>query len=217
MDLAADEAAAAERVGSGKFYIHEKKQITLMNLKKYTPLLIVGGIAVFIFLGAMISYNGLVSADVNVDTAWGQVQSVYQRRADLIPNLVNTVKGARDFEQGTLIEITEARSRWQGARTPEEQVAAANQLEGALGRLLVVVENYPELKTNQNFLALQDELAGTENRINVERQRYNEAVGTYNAKVRRFPTVMIAGLFGFEQRDFFEAQTGAENAPTVTF
>jgi len=217
VDLAADEAAAAERVGSGKFYIHEKKQITLMNLKKYTPLLIVGGIAFFIFLGAMISYNGLVSADVNVDTAWGQVQSVYQRRADLIPNLVNTVKGARDFEQGTLIEITEARSRWQGARTPEEQVAAANQLEVALGRLLVVVENYPELKTNQNFLALQDELAGTENRINVERQRYNEAVGTYNAKVRRFPTVMIAGLFGFEQRDFFEAQTGAENAPTVTF
>ena len=188
-----------------------------MNFKKYTPLLIVGAVVVLFFLWAMISYNGLVSADVNVDTAWGQGQSVYQRRADLIPNLVNTVKGARDFEQGTLIEITEARSRWQGARTPDEQVAAANQLEGALGRLLVVVENYPELKTNQNFLALQDELAGTENRINVERQRYNEAVGNYNSKVRRFPTVMIAGLFGFDQRNFFEANAGAENAPTVTF
>jgi len=188
-----------------------------MNVKKYTPILIVGGILVLFFLWAMASYNGLVGSEVKVDTAWGQVQSVYQRRADLIPNLVNTVKGAKDFEQKTLTDITEARSRWQGAKTPQDQVEAANGIESALARLLVVVENYPELKSNQNFLALQDELAGTENRINVERQRYNEAVGDYNTRLRKFPTVIIAGLFGFDAREFFAASAGAENAPVVTF
>ncbi len=163
------------------------------------------------------SYNGLVSAEVGVDTAWGQVQSVYQRRADLVPNLVETVKGIRDFEKETFLAITEARSRWQTASTPQEQVAATNQLESAIGRLLVVVENYPQLKSNENFLALQDELAGTENRINVERQRYNEAVGAYNKKVRVFPGVIVASMFGFEKREFFAAEAGAENAPTVDF
>ncbi len=163
------------------------------------------------------SYNGLVGAEVKVDTAWGQVQSVYQRRADLVPNLVQTVKGIRDFEKETFLAVTEARSRWQGASTPQEQVAATNQLESAISRLLLVVENYPDLKSSQNFLALQDELAGTENRINVERQRYNEAVGEYNKKIRTFPRVIVASLFGFEKREFFEAEAGAENVPDVDF
>ena len=191
-----------------------------MNAKgkiKHLPWMIVGGIVVLVLLWGMVAYNGLVSAEVGVDTAWGQVQSVYQRRADLIPNLVNTVKGAKNFEQSTIIAVTEARSRWAGAKTASEQVTAANGLESALSRLLVVVENYPELKSNQNFLALQDELAGTENRINVERQRYNEGVGTYNKKLRTFPTVIIARMLGFEKRDFFAAEKGAEKVPVVGF
>ena len=185
--------------------------------KKHLPWIIPVGIALIFILWTIGSYNGLVNAQVNVDTSWGQVQSVYQRRADLIPNLVETVKGVRDFERETFTAITEARSRWQTASTPQEQVAAANNLESTLARLLVVVENYPQLKSNENFLALQYELAGTENRINVERQRYNEAVGTYNKKTRTFPSVIIASLFGFEQREFFEADAGADKAPKVTF
>lgn len=175
------------------------------------------GLVILTLLWTVGAYNGLVGAEVNVDKAWGQVQSVYQRRADLIPNLVETVKGAKNFEQSTVLAVTEARSRWTGARTASEQVAAANQLEGALSRLLVVVENYPDLKSNQNFLALQDELAGTENRVNVERQRYNEAVGDYNKRLRRFPTVIVASMFGFDKREFFEAEKGAEKAPRVGF
>ena len=174
-------------------------------------------VVVLLVLWFIGSYNGLVRAEVSVDTAWGQVQSVYQRRADLVPNLVETVKGIRDFEKETFLAITEARSRWQGATTPREQVAATNALESAIGRLLVVVENYPQLRSSENFLALQDELAGTENRINVERQRYNEAVGEYNSKIRTFPRVVVASLFGFEKREFFEAQAGAEEAPSVDF
>lgn len=185
--------------------------------KKHLPWIIPAGIALILVLWLMGSYNGLVSAQVNVDTSWGQVQSVYQRRADLIPNLVETVKGVRDFEKETFTAITEARSRWQSAKTPQQQVAAANGLESSLARLLVVVENYPQLKSNENFLALQDELAGTENRVNVERQRYNEAVGAYNKKTRKFPSVIVASLFGFEPREFFEADAGADKAPKITF
>lgn len=163
------------------------------------------------------AYNGLVNANVEVDKAWGQVQSVYQRRADLIPNLVNTVKGYATHEKDLLEEITNARSQWSNAKSPTEQVTAANNLESAVSRLLVVVENYPDLKANQNFLALQDELAGTENRINVERQRFNDAVSNYNKKILKFPSNIIANIFGFEKREFFEAKTGAENAPEVNF
>ena len=165
----------------------------------------------------MATYNNLVRSEVAVDTAWGQVQSVYQRRADLIPNLVETVKGVKDFEKETYLAVTEARSKWQSATTPEQKVAAANQLESTLSKLLVTVENYPQLKSNENFLALQDELAGTENRINVERQRYNEAVGAYNQKIRVFPGTLVAKMFGFEPKAFFEANAGAENAPAVKF
>jgi len=174
-------------------------------------------IPVIIVLWVIMTYNALISSQVGVDTAWGQVQTVYQRRVDLIPNLIETVKGAKDFEQSVLVQITEARSKWQNALTQNQRVEAANGIESALSRLLVVVENYPQLKSNQNFLALQDELAGTENRISVERQRYNSAVGIYNTKIRKLPTNLIAGIFGFEKREFFQAEKGAENAPKVKF
>jgi LemA protein len=179
--------------------------------------IVVIAVIVVIVLGVIGMYNGLVRSDVNVDNAWGNVQAVYQRRADLIPNLVETVKGAKNFEQQTLTAITAARSAWTNAKTPEDQVAAANGMESALSRLMVVVENYPELKSNANFLALQDELANTENKIAVERQRYNTAVQDFNTKVRVFPTNIVAGIFNFEKRTFFQSAPGAENAPNVQF
>ena len=189
--------------------------------KKLSKKLIAGisiiGILVILIIWFGASYNGLIKRQVEVDKSWGNVQSVYQRRADLIPNLVNTVKGFAKQELTVFTEVTNARSAWANAKTTEKQVNAANGLESAISRLLLVVENYPLLKSDQNFLALQDELAGTENRINVERQRYNEAVSEYNKRVRVIPSNIVAGLFGFEQRTFFEAASGAENAPNVAF
>lgn len=174
------------------------------------------------------SYNRLVTLDQNVNKKWGDVQTVYQRRSDLIPNLVNTVQGAANFEKSTLTEVTNARAsvgRIQldptkaptDAKQLEEFQAAQGQLSNALSRLLVVVERYPELKSNQNFLGLQAQLEGTENRISVERNNFNGAVQDFNVAVRRFPTNLIAGMFGFSQRPFFQAQQGAEKAPTVNF
>ena len=179
-------------------------------------------------LALMGSYNRLVTLDQNVNKKWGDVQSVYQRRADLIPNLVNTVQGAANFEKSTLTEVTNARAsvgRVQidpskaptDARQLAEFQAAQGQLSTALSRLLVVSERYPELKANQNFLGLQAQLEGTENRISVERNNFNGAVQEFNVAVRRFPTNLIAGMFGFSQRPFFQAQQGAERAPTVNF
>jgi LemA protein len=179
--------------------------------------IVVIAVIVLIILSTISLYNGLVRSEVNVDNAWGNVQVQYQRRADLIPNLVETVKGAADFEQGTLTEITAARSAWTNARTPEEQVAAANGMESALSRLMVVVENYPTLTATQNFQDLQAQLEGTENRVSVERQRYNTAVQDFNTKARVFPTNIVAGMFGFKQRTFFASASGAENAPVVVF
>lgn len=173
-------------------------------------------------------YNGLVRSQQAVDGQWAQVQNVYQRRADLIPNLVNTVSGAANFEKSTLTEITNARASVgqvkidpNKAPTDPAQLAefqrAQGQLSSALSRLLVVVERYPELKANQNFLTLQAQLEGTENRISVERNKFNEVVQSYNTQVRSFPTNFIAGMFGFAPRPFFQAQPGAERAPTVNF
>lgn len=179
--------------------------------------IVIIAVLVIIVLSVVGVYNSLVRAEVNVDNAWAQVQTAYQRRADLIPNLVETVKGARDFEQETLIAITQARSAWTSAKTAEEQVAAANQMESALSRLLVVVENYPQLKATQAFQDLMVQLEGTENRIAVERKRYNDAVGAFNTKIRVFPNNIIAGMFGFEKRTFFEATPGAETPPSVKF
>ena len=162
-------------------------------------------------------YNTLVTQDNNVGEKWGNVESQYQRRVDLIPNLVSTVKGYAAHEEKLFTEITELRSRWQGATTVDEKMNAANGLEGAIGRLMVVVENYPDLKASENFLSLQDELAGTENRVAVARQDYNAAVKKYNDAVRKVPTNIIASIFGFERKESFEAAEGAEKAPEVAF
>lgn len=162
-------------------------------------------------------YNTLVTQNEAVDQAWSEIQNQLQRRNDLIPNLVETVKGYAKQEQTVLVQVTEARSRVAGATTPQETMEASNQLSGALSRLLVVMERYPELKSNQNFLKLQDELAGTENRLAVARMRYNEAVKAYNTTMKRIPTVFFAKLFGFESRPYFEAPKEAQALPKVQF
>ena len=191
-------------------------------------LVIIAFFAVVAGLGLMGSYNRLVKLQQSVDQSWAQVQNVYQRRADLIPNLVNTVSGAANFEKSTLIAVTNARAsvgRVQldpnkaptDAAQLEQFQAAQGQLSNALSRLLVVVERYPELKANQSFLSLQAQLEGTENRISVERGNFNTAVQNYNTAVRSFPTNLIAGMFGFAPRPFFAAQPGAERAPAVNF
>lgn len=174
----------------------------------------IGILGVLFYVG---TYNGLVSSSVDVDAKWANVQSAYQRRADLIPNLVSTVKAYANYEGGTLINVTQARASISAARTPAELEAVGGSLDSALSRLMVVVEAYPDLKANENFLALQDELAGTENRINMERNNFNNAVKTYNIKVRSFPSNIIAGMSGFETRDMFEATPGSEVVPTVKF
>src|SRR5262252_2745640 len=162
--------------------------------------------------------NDLVSKNEAVKSAWSQVDIVLQRRADLIPNLVETVKGIAGQEQKVFGDIAAARSRLIGARGPEEKIAANNQLDGALGRLLVVVENYPQLRSSENFLRLQDELAGTENRIAIERRRYNQAVQDYNTYISLFPNSLIAGFAGFTRNDaYFKTDEGARQAPKVDF
>ncbi|HET7227313.1 MAG TPA: LemA family protein [Chthoniobacterales bacterium] len=192
----------------------------------------VGAILLFIVLvggcAVAASYNRLVPLQQKVDQSWAQVQNVYQRRADLIPNLVNTVQGAANFEKSTLTEVTNARAsvgRVQidpnhaptDAAKLQEFQAAQGQLSNALSRLLVVSERYPELRATQNFQSLQAQLEGTENRISVERGNFNTAVQDYNTAVRTFPTNLFAGIFGFRPRPFFEAQAGAEKPPTVNF
>lgn len=162
--------------------------------------------------------NRFIAAEEQINTAWSQVQNVLQRRSDLIPNLVNTVKGIAKQEKEVFTQIAEARSKLAGARSVQETSAANNQLESALARLLVVVERYPELKSNQNFIALQDELAGTENRIAVERMRYNDALRSYNVMVRQFPGNIAARIFGFAPKDaYFEAPPAAQEVPKVEF
>ncbi|MBN2422865.1 LemA family protein [Candidatus Woesearchaeota archaeon] len=161
------------------------------------------------------TYNGFVSLEETVNNAWGNVQTAYQRRADLIPNLVATVKAYSDYEGEVLTEITNARAKVGSASTPEELSSAGSELNSALARLLVVVENYPNLKANENYLDLQVQLEGTENRIKVERDIYNNAVRAFNIKIRRFPSNIIAGMFGFQQKEYFEAAEGAETAPDV--
>ncbi len=165
------------------------------------------------------NYNTLVGLDEDVSAAWGDVEVQYQRRADLIPNLVNTVKGFAAHEKDVLLGVTEARTKWQSAQggSVGSQVAAAQGMDSALSRLLVTVEAYPDIKSNQNFLALQDELAGTENRVAVARTRYNEVVKAYNKKVRMFPSNIIAGIFGFEKAVLFEADNGADKVVDVEF
>ena len=171
-------------------------------------------LAIFWYVG---TYNSLIRLNEETNNKWAQVETQYQRRVDLIPNLVNTVKGAANFEQKTLEDITNARSQWQAAINPEQKVQAANNVESALARLLVVVENYPQLKATQNYLALQDELANTENKVAVERGRYNDAVRNFNARIKTFPTYIVARNLGYADRTYFQAKQGAENAPEVKF
>ena len=163
------------------------------------------------------NYNNFVRLDQAVKSSWAQVENQLQRRYDLIPNLVETVKGYAKQEKDVMIEVTNARARVGGATSVPDKIAANNELSGALSRLLLVVERYPDLKSNQNFLHLQDELAGTENRIAVERMRYNEAVKAYNQAIKSFPANLLAGMFGFKDAAFFDAPKEAKQAPKVQF
>jgi LemA protein len=195
---------------------------TMDKYKKYIPWAIVL-IAIIWLFGA---YNGLVNKDEAIEGQWAQVENVYQRRADLIPNLVNTVKGYADFEKETLIGVIDARSKATSITidptnlTPgaiKQFQEAQDGLSSALSRLLVTVERYPELKANQGFLELQSQLEGTENRIAVERMRFNDNVQDFNATIRRIPGSIIAAVTGFERKGYFEADKGAEKAPEVKF
>ena len=191
-----------------------------MSQTQKTLLIVVGIIFLIVlvpFLYLKGTYNSLVTLDEGVKAAWAQVENQLQRRYDLIPNYVETVKGYAAHEKEVFVKVTEARSRVAGANTIDNKIQANNELSSALSRLLVVVERYPELKANTNFIRLQDELAGTENRIAVERRRYNETVKVYNIKIRRFPTNMIAGMFGFEKATFFEVPKERQEAPKVKF
>jgi LemA protein len=162
-------------------------------------------------------YNTMVGQQEAVDAAWSEVENQLQRRNDLIPNLVNTVKGFAAQERDVLTSVTQARNRIEVATDRGEQIAASNALSASLARLVGVVERYPELKSDQNFIRLQDELAGTENRLAVARKRYNDAVRDYNTTTRRFPTNLVAGLFGFEAEEYFEAPEAAQGVPEVAF
>lgn len=186
----------------------------------------IGGIVLILILWIASAYNKLVKVEEGVSQAWAQVENVYQRRMDLIPNLVKTVKGAADFERSTLEGVIEARSKASSIQVDpnklsEESLAqfekAQSELSSSLNRLMVVVERYPELKATQNFQELQAQLEGTENRITVERKKFNEYVQKYNTKVRRFPNNIIASLFGFEKKAYFKGVEGSEKAPEVDF
>lgn len=196
-------------------------------MKKGTITLLVIGVLILIMVGGTLTtYNGLIAKDEAVATAWGNIQSQYQRRADLIPNLVSTVKGYAKHESETLENVMAARAKATQVTinsdnlTPEklkQYQAAQGELSQALGRLMAVSENYPNLKANENFSELQAQLESTENRINESRQIYNLAVQTYNVSVRRFPANIVAGMFGFDKKNQFEAEAGAEKAPKVEF
>ncbi|MFC4355143.1 LemA family protein [Chryseomicrobium palamuruense] len=185
--------------------------------KLLIPIIIVVAIIALVAALLIPSYNGFVDSNEDVNQAYAQVENQLQRRVDLIPNLVETVKGFAEQEREILTEIADARARLAGADSPGEQAEADNELAGALSRLLVIVENYPELKSDANFRQLMDELAGTENRLAVARQDYNESVSLHNRKVNRMPGALIAGVFGFDEREYFEAEDGAEDAPEVDF
>lgn len=175
-------------------------------------------LAVVVVIGgyAWTTYNSFVSLNTAVDGQWAQVETVYQRRFDLIPNLVASVKIITNQEQSVFGALAEARTRYSGATTVDQKAAAATQVDGALGRLLAVVENYPQLASSGNVRDLMTQLEGTENRISTERQRFNDAVSAMNIKVQRFPSNLFAGMFGFHAREFFKSTSGAEIAPKVT-
>jgi LemA protein len=189
-------------------------------------LLVVAGLLVLVLFNGCGSYNSMVSKQEATGSAWAQVENVYQRRLDLIPNLVNTVKGVANFEQKTLTDVINARAsatqiKVDPSKLTPEQIqkfqSTQGELSQALGRLMVVAEQYPQLKATQNFMELQSQLEGTENRITVERQKFNDIVKDYNTYIRKFPQVLYAGMFGFEKKGYFEAAQGADKAPEVKF
>lgn len=187
-------------------------------MKKSTIILIaVGAVLAILLIWGIASYNGLVNAEVAVETAESDLDVYLQRRSDLIPNLVNTVKGYAAYEEEVYTDLAEARAKLAGSTTAEDKFEANEELSSAISRLLVVVENYPELKANTQFTALMDELSGTENRIATARKDYNSAVQEFNTKQRRFPTSIISGIFGFEKAPLYEASEGAETVPSVDF
>lgn len=197
-----------------------------MNIKKNLGWIIPVGIIVVLVMWAIGGYNGMVKMDEQVQNKWANVETQYQRRADLIPNLVSTVKGYAKHEQQTLEDVVKARSEATQVKvdaenlTPEKLAAfqkAQSGVSSALGRLLAVAENYPDLKANQNFLELQSQLEGTENRITVARKDFNDAAKSYNQSIRQFPKNILAGMFGFEKKSYFEAEAGSEKAPKVEF
>lgn len=173
-------------------------------------------VVLFVIYG-FATYNSLVTLNVAADTQWKQVEADYQRRFDLIPNLVASVKGVLTQEKDVFTAIADARTKYSGAVTPNDKAAAASQIEGALGRLLVITENYPQLKSSEVMQSFMAQNEGTENRINVERMRFNQTVQDYNLKVMRFPSSVVASITGFHARDYFNASAGAENAPKVDF
>lgn len=185
--------------------------------KGWIVLIVIVAVVVIAVLSMVGSYNKLVAEKVTVETAFSDIDTQLQRRADLIPNLVATVKGFASQEKSIIDSITAARAKLSGATTVSDKAAADGELTSALSRLLIVVENYPDLKSDANFMALQDELAGTENRIAVSRLDYNAVVKAYNTHVRSFPAVLYAGLLGFDAADFFEAAPGSTAVPTVSF
>lgn len=177
--------------------------------------ILVGALSVYSFFKG--TYNSFVQIDETVSGTWAEVENNLQRRYDLIPNLVNTVKGYAEQEKDIFKGVAEARSKVGGAGSVKERMDAENELGSALSRMLLVVENYPQLKSDANFRMLQDELSGTENRLAVARKRYNDAVKQYNIQVRRFPQNLVANMFGFEKREFFDAPKSAEEVPEVQF
>jgi len=181
------------------------------------PLIAIIVVVVIAAIMIVPSYNKLVNLEEDVDQSYAQIETQLQRRVDLIPNLVNTVKGYASHEKEVLENIANARSKMAGAQGPEEQAAADSELSSALSRLLVVVENYPDLKANQNFQQLMDELAGTENRIAVARKDYNDVVSVFNRTVKRFPGKIVASIFGFDEKEYFKAVEGAQQPPSVDF
>lgn len=187
-------------------------------MKKLLLPIIIIFVIIAIFAGIFFSsYNGFVDGEENVNNAYAQVENQLQRRMDLIPNLVNTVKGFAAHEEEVLSNIADARSKLAGAGSPEDQAAANDELSGALSRLLVVVENYPDLKADANFRQLMDELAGTENRLSVARGDYNTVVAEYNKSVKRLPGSIVASIFGFDEKEYFKADAAAQDAPAVDF
>lgn len=201
------------------YYDNKRYKLKEMVMMKKSVIVLIAIISiVLIFIGNLAgSYNNLVRLDEEVNAMWAQVENQLKRRADLIPNLVNTVKGYASHEEEVFVGISKARSGILEATTPEEYAKAYNELNKSLQGLNVVIERYPELKANTNFTQLQDELAGTENRLAVARMDYNEAVKTFNSKIRRFPTNIIANMFGFEQRQYFEITEEDEQTPEVKF